>query len=437
WLFNGFARQLNPEVCILIDAGTKPSKLSLFELWAVFNKNKHVGGACGEIYVMTEYKMSNILDKPLESTFGYVSVLPGAFSAYRWSALQGRPLEQQAPRCFEIVNKSRKEPVGNGPWLLTYIKSAKGETDVPETAAEFISQRRRWLNGSTAASIYSIIHFTRSDWGSCGFGLQFILALGNRPKGESWTYVCCFVIFAICAVYLSVCAIWLTVLAFIDMAKTTTTFWSLFSSSNGVVLAAVASTYGLYVVSSLMYLDPYHLVTSFVQYTLVAPSMTNILMVYAFCNWHDVSWGTKGSTKVESIPAAQITKGKDGKGQHQVTHRTPHEQQEDLDKHIAAMSTKVHESHDKPSPQEKEDDGNRTFRTRLVLIWIVTNAALVITVQQANGLNTTDEEEASKKAMYFAIILYFTAALSAVRFIGSLIYWVLHLRSIFHFKSRR
>jgi chitin synthase len=119
-------------------------------------------------------------DKPLESSFGYVSVLPGAFSAYRFRAIQGRPLRQYfhgdhslADRlgdkgvngmdiftknmflaedrilCFELVAKAGAK------WSLSYVKPSKAETDVPVQIAELIGQRRRWLNGSFAASIVS------------------------------------------------------------------------------------------------------------------------------------------------------------------------------------------------------------------------------------------------------------------------------------------
>jgi cellulose synthase/poly-beta-1,6-N-acetylglucosamine synthase-like glycosyltransferase len=53
--------------------------------------------------------------------------------------------------CFELVAKAGDK------WVLQYVKPSKAETDVPEQAAELISQRRRWLNGSFAASVVSLV----------------------------------------------------------------------------------------------------------------------------------------------------------------------------------------------------------------------------------------------------------------------------------------
>lgn len=197
WFFQAFGPVLNPDVCILLDAGTCPGKKSLFHLWKAFDLNSHLGGACGEIRVLKgpkwgnllnplvaaqnfEYKMSNILDKPLESVFGFISVLPGAFSAYRYKALQNDGdgqgplasyfkgeqlhkidagifesnmyLAEDRILCFELIAKRKSS------WTLHYVKSAYADTDVPDNLPEFISQRRRWLNGSFFAAVYSISH---------------------------------------------------------------------------------------------------------------------------------------------------------------------------------------------------------------------------------------------------------------------------------------
>ncbi len=197
WFFQAFGNVLKPNICVLIDAGTRPGGKSIYNLWKAFDVEPMCAGACGEIKAMLgpggknlvnplvatqnfEYKMSNILDKPLESAFGFISVLPGAFSAYRFVALaNGKngtgPLEkyfagekmhganagiftanmylaEDRILCFELVAKR------DSSWILQYVKSSTAETDVPDTMTELILQRRRWLNGSFFAAVYALAH---------------------------------------------------------------------------------------------------------------------------------------------------------------------------------------------------------------------------------------------------------------------------------------
>lgn len=82
----------------------------------------------------------------------------------------------------------------------------------------------------------------------------------------------------------------------------------------GTFVVSLLSTYGLYIISSVIYLDPWHLFTSFVQYMLLMPSYVNVLNCYAFCNTHDVSWGTKGDNTIQTdLGVAKPMANKEGK----------------------------------------------------------------------------------------------------------------------------
>lgn len=542
WLFNAIGKILEPQICVLIDAGTKPGHKSIYYLWEAFYNDAHLGGCCGEIHAMIEggkkllnplvaaqnfeYKMSNILDKPLESSFGYVSVLPGAFSAYRFRAILGRPLEQYfhgdhsladrlGPKgiygmniftknmflaedrilCFELVAKAGDR------WTLTYVKPSKAETDVPESAVELIGQRRRWLNGSFAASVYALVNFFQlyrsghgiirmfffhvqalynifslifswfalaniwltfsiiidllpsqgiiifgtadvTHWVNLAFkwiylaflALQFVLALGNRPKGERTAYAITLWVYAFLAVYLLLCSFWLTGKAFANIPselKNKTipqVILTFLTPPVGALIAAMVSTFGIYLIASLLYRDPWHIFSSFFQYLCLAPSFTNVLNVYAFCNLHDVSWGTKGSDKAEALPSVSSSKTKDADAPVvEDTHRI----QEDVDAAFKETVTRAVTRIDVKEVIEKPtmDDQNKTFRTRLVAFWMLTNAGLAVAIENINGLTSVEDaaldqtELQTKQNTYFAVILYSTFALAAVRFTGCLFYW--------------
>ena len=75
------------------------------------------------------------------------------------------------------------------------------------------------------------------------------------------------------------------------------------------IVLSILATFGIYVLASLIHYDPWHMVTSLVQYLLIAPSYISVMNVYAFCNTHDVSWGTKGQDKV-ATDLGVVTSGK-------------------------------------------------------------------------------------------------------------------------------
>jgi chitin synthase len=52
WFFNAFSPLLNPNVCVLLDVGTRPGGKSIYHLWKAFDHNSSIGGACGEIKAM-------------------------------------------------------------------------------------------------------------------------------------------------------------------------------------------------------------------------------------------------------------------------------------------------------------------------------------------------------------------------------------------------
>lgn len=256
--------------------------------------------------------------------------------------------------------------------------------------------------------------------------LQFILALGNRPKGSKWSYIVSFTVYAIIQLYIIVDSFYLVVHAFttgagFDTSSANAFIKSFFDSQGpGIIVIALAATFGLYFVASFLYLDPWHMFTSFGQYLLMMTSYINILMVYAFSNWHDVSWGTKGSDKADALPSATTQKGADGKATVIEEIDLP---QADIDSQFEQTVKRALTPYVAPKEDTKKtlEDSYKSFRTRLVTFWIFSNAllAVAITSDSVDRFGFSNGATARTQG-FFRALLWATAALSFIRFLGCL-----------------
>jgi chitin synthase len=208
WYFGGFCKVFDPKYCMLVDAGTEPEEKSLFYLYKALEKSDKIDrDSVFDVLCYAqkvEYKFSHILDKSLESVFGFITVLPGAFSGYRLEALEvdnpDGPLwgdyfmslkKPWAMDCYHANIYLAEDRVlclalvSNGDYLLKYVSQSKAYTDPPQDFASLLSQRRRWINGSWFALLHSIRHWDRvwksnhPCWRKSLFTLQLIYYLVN------------------------------------------------------------------------------------------------------------------------------------------------------------------------------------------------------------------------------------------------------------------
>jgi len=111
--------------------------------------------------------------------------------------------------------------------------------------------------------------------------------MGNRPQGSEFTYTATAVFFALLMGYMLFCSVWLTIKGIqATVAATSEKFGQSFIetvssiASNPIfreLVISTAATFGLYLISSLLFFDFMHMFTSFMQYLLFSPSYVNIL----------------------------------------------------------------------------------------------------------------------------------------------------------------
>jgi chitin synthase len=189
-------------------------------------------------------------------------------------------------------------------------------------------------------------------------------------------------------------------------------------SASNMVLISIVGTYGVHIAASLLYMDPWHVLTSSWAYYAGTICSTNIMMVYAFCNWHDVSLGTPIKDKQQNLPEAQIKK--DGKSKVIEEVDRP---QIDIDSSFETTVKRALAPFEAP-PEEKDkniDDSYKFFRTNLVLLWAFSNIILVL-IMDSTGIHTfcLMDGPSTRVWSYVMAVVWGTVGLSLLRFAGSL-----------------
>jgi len=494
WFFDGFAYLLQPEICVMFDSGTKPQSFALRNCYAHFKRNPWCGALTGELRVerpyrnfltsvqYMEWKVAHLLNKPIESLCGYLTVLPGAFSAFRWAAVEGEPLRryfyglysqadlsafeanmylaEDRVLCLEIV--ARK----NGKYYLEYIKEAVAEADPVTKLAALIKQRRRWLNGTFFAMIYTLSNwnriwteshhsFVRKSILSMEFVYLFLMTLAGTWFGIAVFYTILYQLFQVLfsssttlqniGSILSLMYLFLIIVQVIVNLKnkpeavekvhlfcavyfilymiafTAITIWYLIQGDSDSSFASparigVVLSTGSMILCGILHGDGMAMVGAGLQYWVMQPVFWNILQVNAFCNTDDITWGTKNlDTKKDVSQAKTLLKSS-------MAYSGPQSKES---KSFWKAMMKVHEKltdiKQIKAYNAIKEQKLKAFATYLLIAWLTTN---IIFVQVVNILSNLSWETCTQvpSAYYGEIIKGKMNSDESAQAVGNIVY---------------
>ncbi len=180
---------LGPELCYQLDAGTVVEAGAVPKLVEYMDERRDVAAAASRILTPTptsaastlsiwqymDFVMQKAVTWPTEVASGYLSVIPGQFCVFRWSAVSApssdddetRPLDTYLRGLNAIAPLERvmflaeDRVFGNEivlardkSWRIGYCPAAEATTDACDTFGELLRQRRRWQNSALAVRLW-------------------------------------------------------------------------------------------------------------------------------------------------------------------------------------------------------------------------------------------------------------------------------------------
>ncbi|MES1907611.1 MAG: hypothetical protein MHM6MM_000695 [Cercozoa sp. M6MM] len=540
WFFNGICTQLAPKYTWTLDMGTLPKPMAMWRVFDRLEEDKQgtltrvrdtvvcinskaphtVAGVTGQIaahapkltnFVVAaqvfEYKAANILEKAMESVFGFLTVLPGAFSAYRWSAIREYPTQTGGENDPEEGAPDRK---ASGPlvayfasitqpqhkvnpftanlylaedrvlcaellaapgrkWVTRYVRDAVAHTDIPEDLPSLIKQRRRWLNGSFFALVYTLSQFGRfwrKSAHSCIFKIMLstyfmysllVIAAGWFMLGNfflAFFYVvhvplsssadgAVFKVmgFAPLAVYLSllllqlvfglgnndprfvagvhrISALFFGSLVVVFFASTVNLIqrdidFSIDSLEFWVLILGVTFSFGVYLLAGLLHGELWSVASSMLQYFLMLPVFVNVLHMFAFANLHDVSWGSRQQARASAQAGRTSQQNIFAIHVGGRVHRDRGDDADAFEERLrrTQLLDELADAEVERVNEHKFRESFKLFRSQVLWAWLLSNTLLVGTVV---AINTP--------GVYLVGILFAFIVMNSFKLIGSFIY---------------